>query len=103
MKNYVQKGDTIKSTAAADISSGDMVEVGQLVGVAIKDYATGEEVISHLEGVFDLPKKAGVAFSQGDVCYFEAGEISDVVGKVVGYAHEAAAGGDSSIRVKLER
>lgn len=103
MKNFVQKGDTIKYTAGAAISSGDIVEIGQLIGIAVDDVANGEEGIASLQGVYEVAKKAAVAFSQGDIVYFEAGEASDVVGKVMGYAMEAAAGGDATLKVKLER
>lgn len=103
MKNYDSKGMTIRVTAGGAIASGDMVEVGQLIGVAISDCASGEDCVVWLEGVYDVAKKAAVVFAQGDIVYFEASEGSDVVGKVAGYAMEAAAGGDATVKVKLER
>ena len=103
MKNFVQDGKTIRIVAGAAITSGEVVAVGDLVGVAINDCANTEECVLHLEGVYAVTKKAAVAFAQGEIVYFEASEASDVVGKVIGYAHEAAAGGDATVNVKFDR
>ena len=69
MKNYVQKGDSFKFVAGGAIASGDIVKSGKLVGVALKDYANGEDAIAYIEGVYEVAKKAGVAFSLGDIAY----------------------------------
>ena len=106
MKNYVQKGDTLKFVAGADISSGDMVEVGDLVGVAIADCLNGEECIAYIEGVYELPKVNGDVIGQGDIVYHDgSGAITSTVGsnKVAGYAFEAKGAGTDSIQVKLDR
>lgn len=69
MKNFVQHGDDITITAAADISSGDLVRAGLLVGVAGTDALTGEEVAIKTTGVFELPKTSGQAWTVGAAIY----------------------------------
>ena len=39
--NYIQDGKVIEYTAGADISSGDVVVIGTLIGVALTDIANG--------------------------------------------------------------
>jgi predicted RecA/RadA family phage recombinase len=103
MKNFVQKGDSFKFVAGSAIASGDIVKSGKLVGVALDDVASGDEGIAYIEGVYEVAKKAGVAFSQGDVVYEESSEASDVVGDKMGHAFEDADAGDATMKVKLER
>lgn len=109
MKNYVQKGHEIKVTAGAAIASGDLVESGAFVGVALADAASGEEVIVYVEGVYEVPKLGTDDVSQGDILYFDSGNarltLSDGSGanQKAGYAVEAAGTGASLVKVKLER
>lgn len=56
----------------SDVASGDPVEVNDLVGVALGDIADGESGNLDLEGVWELPKEAGLAVNQGDQLYFDA-------------------------------
>ena len=44
MTNYIQKGDTITVTAPATITSGSLVVVGSIVGVAACDAESGADV-----------------------------------------------------------
>ena len=44
MKNYVQKGDALTFTApSGGVSSGDVVKIGALIGVAVLNGAEGEK------------------------------------------------------------
>ena len=56
MKNYVQEGNTITVTAPATVTSGQLVVVGSINGVAAFDAASGADVEVTVEGVFELPK-----------------------------------------------
>ena len=58
MKNYLQRGGTVTVTAPANVSPGDVVVVGALVGVAAFDASQNDEVEITTEGVFTLPKRA---------------------------------------------
>ena len=71
MRNFIQYGEGIELPAPADVVSGQLFNIGALVGVAAKSVAAGELVSILYEGVFDLPKAAqDVAI--GDVLYFDA-------------------------------
>lgn len=97
MKNYIQEGEFIEITAGADVAAGDLVEFGQLHGVAVAGIANGEKGIIALEGVFTLPKltaAAGDACTAGGKVYFSAGKVTgtDASGTrlLVGHSLEAA-------------
>lgn len=105
MKNFVQHGKTIETTAGAAIASGAIVVVGTTAGVSAGKYATGDAVTVNLEGVYTLPKVASGAIAQGAKCYHVSGEITGTASTnvFVGYAHTAAADGATVINVLLAR
>ncbi len=72
MKNFVQPGHNLTLTAASAISSGDVVVVGNIVGVALTDAASGAEVEVACDGVFKLEKTAAATLAVGDVARFAA-------------------------------
>lgn len=108
MKNHVQEGDYIEITAGSNIASGDLVQFGNLHGVAVTDIANGEKGNICLEGVFTLPKLTGAA---GDACtaggpvYFSSGSVSgsDSSGsrKLVGHSLAAANQAATTVLVRL--
>lgn len=104
MKNFKFSGQTFKYIApVGGVLSGAPVVSGELAGCAVGDAAEGEAVEVQRTGVVDIPKKSAVAFAQGEAVYLEAGEGSDVdTSPLFGYAYEAAAGGDATIRVALK-
>ena len=71
MKNFIQPGGTVTLTAPYDVSSGDGLLVGSLFGVASGDAASGADVETVTEGVFDLAKTSAQAWSQGDKVYWD--------------------------------
>ena len=108
MKNYVQDGKYLDFTAAADVDSGDLVEVGSLHGVAVTDVASGAKGVLAMEGVFTLPKLVGggdAVAAAGDPVYFSAGSVTgdDDTGSnlLVGYALAAAAQAVATVQVRL--
>jgi predicted RecA/RadA family phage recombinase len=106
MKNFVQKGCTILIPAIASaIASGELVVVGATVGVSAGAYAIGEDAVLNLDGVFQLPKAASGAMTQGAKVYVASGLITTTVGSnvFVGYVHEAVADGVSVVNVLLAR
>lgn len=71
-KNFIQPGDTITVTAPADVSSGDLVVVGTLFGVAQFDAKSGDDVEISTKGVYTLPKTSAQAWTQGAKVYWDA-------------------------------
>ena len=108
MKNYVQNGDYIEFTAGATITSGQLVQVGDLHGVSVTDVANGAKGTLAMEGVFTLPKLTGAA---GDACtaggpvYFSSGSVSGSSSsgtrKLVGHSLAAAAQAATTVQVRL--
>lgn len=108
MKNFVQNGDYIEFTAGATITSGQLVQVGNLHGVSMTDVANGSTGVLAMEGVFTLPKltaAAGDACTAGGPVYFSSGSVSgtDSSGtrKLVGYSLAAAAQAATTVQVRL--
>ena len=103
-QNHIQEGDVIEVTAAATITSGQMVKTGVLVGVALGDAESGEQVRVALEGVFELPKATG-AISAGAAVYHVAADnnLSTTASgnTFTGHAVATAASGDATVKVRL--
>lgn len=72
MQNFIQAGDTVEFTAAADVASGDFVLAGALGGVATGDVATGAVGTMLTTGVFALPKAPSQAWTVGARVYWDA-------------------------------
>lgn len=104
MTNFIQDGDTIEYVnAGSAISAGDVVVIGKLVGIAVTDIAatTGVGTVS-LEGVFNVPKHVGTAFTQGAQLFWDGTEVTnDPTDTPLGTAHDAAGSSDATINAKL--
>jgi len=74
MKNYVQEGRTITVAAPANVTSGQLVVVGSIVGVAAFDAESGADVEIVTQGVFDLPKVTTDVIAQGDKLYWDSAQ-----------------------------
>lgn len=105
MKNYVQPGNTLTLTAPAAVSSGDVVLVGAIIGVANGDAGNGDPVDLDTVGVFTLPKTAALAINAGDVVYWDA--TNSVVNKTasgntkLGVATESVPNPSAAVSVRL--
>ncbi len=62
----IQPGKVIDYTAGADITSGSVVRIGQILGVALTDIANGATGPVQIEGVFEVPKVTAAVFAQGE-------------------------------------
>ena len=59
MAQFIHDGDAIDYTPASDVSAGDVVVQGELVGIAKRDIKAGELGALAMVGVFDFPKATG--------------------------------------------
>ena len=108
---YVRPGEVLDHTAGSAISSGDVVEMAGMVGVALTDIANGDVGSVQVVGVFTLAKETGTAWSQGDSLDWDTS--AEVFGKGItpatgdiedcAIAAEAAASGDATGKVLLTR
>lgn len=108
---FVHHGDAIDHTPGADLSAGDVVVQGDLVGVAKLDIPSGKLGSLAVAGVFDVAKEAGagVTFSAGQKAYWDdtnnRAVTTDGAGanKYLGKAIAAAVDTDSTVRIRLEQ
>lgn len=116
-KNYQQPGEIIpwtNSTGSA-VASGQMVKIGNILGVALGAIANGAVGNVGIEGVFSgIPKVSGAAFAQGEALIwdvsangglgaFDDAAATPATGDVTGAAIAWAAGtdGETTCTVKL--
>lgn len=59
MATFVQHGDTIDYTPDTDVSAGEVVTLGQMVGIATRAIQAGMVGALRVHGVFDMPKPSG--------------------------------------------
>ncbi len=105
MKNYLQEGDVITLAAPADVASGDVVAVGSLVGIAVTDAASGENVAIACSGVFSVPVASADDVTVGAPLYWDgsAFTLDDDEGANVlsGVAVKASGVGATSGEIRL--
>jgi predicted RecA/RadA family phage recombinase len=107
MKNYVQTGNTLTVAAPAAVSSGDLVVVGSIIGVAACDAESGADVELDTEGVFTLPKVTTDDIAQGDKLYWDSSvsKLTKTAGSgskpLVGVARAAAGNGVTTVECRL--
>ncbi len=97
-KNAISDGNTIQHTAAADIASGDLVDLSGCVGIAHADIASGAVGTLHLAGEWNVVKATGVGWSEGETLYVGSGTgVTDAPGTTqAGVAGAPAVSGDTT-------
>jgi len=108
---FIHKGDSIDHTPApgSDVSAGDVVVQGELVGIAKLDITGGTLGALAVTGVFDLPKAtgAGEAIGAGLKVYWDAaGSVATTdaaagANKYLGKTVATAGDNDALVRVRL--
>lgn len=106
---FVHDGDSIDYTPATDVAAGDVVVLGDLIGIAKRDIPAGTLGALAVTGVFDVPKAsgAGTAIVAGAKVYWDAAnkrvttsaDGNEYMGKTV----RTAADGHATARVRLEQ
>ncbi len=96
---FKQDGKVIQYTAGANISAGAVVKIGNVLGIALTDIASGATGSVALEGVFSAPKVSAAVIAQGESLTWDvsAGAFDDnaavaATGDVTGAAAHAWAG-----------
>lgn len=106
MQNHVQKGEILDLVLGADVSSGDVVVSGSLVGIATTDGLNGETIAVAMSGVYELTK-ASVAITSGAKLYYSATNsnvTTSATGNIfIGFATKAYVTGDTEANVLLSR
>ena len=102
---YVQRGESIDFTPTADVAAGDIVKLGNLVGVAKLDIKAGELGALALCGVYEIAT-AGAAIEAGAVIHVDpaTGKVcaESAAGAIkLGHAITKAATTDATVCVRL--
>jgi predicted RecA/RadA family phage recombinase len=72
MKNFKYHGQNKTFIADAAYVSGDVVVVGEFVGINSYDVASGEEGEMSLTGVYEVKKEAALVIVDGEKAYWDA-------------------------------
>ena len=104
---YVQRGDSVDYTPTADVSAGDIINHGKMVGIAKLDIKAGELGALALTGVYEVVK-GDAAFNPGDEVGWDIANAKAVVATTagcakIGFCIAAAASGDGFVNVRLEQ
>jgi len=108
---FIHDGNTLDYTPGADVSAGDVVVEGDLIGIAKLDIANGSLGALAVTGVFDIPKTTGVgeAIAAGAKVYWDeadgvAKEDAEAgANKYLGKTVLAAGDDEATVRVRLEQ
>lgn len=103
--NYIQEGKALDYTpSGADVSSGDLIIMGVIAGIAKTDIADGKTGAVHISGVFSIAKASG-AVTQGAKLYWDSTNsnltTTATSNTLVGVAAEAAASSDATAKLLL--
>lgn len=105
--NYKQPGDVWDHTGAGNpIQSGDVVLMGDVVGVALTDIAVGATGSVAVNGVFEIAKLSTDTPAQGAPLYWDAGNArlttTAATHKLAGYAARGAGNGATTVLCRLK-
>lgn len=104
-KNFIQRGDCLDLIAPHDVTSGDLVVVGSLHGIAQSSERSGEPLVVVTTGVWRLPKVSAQTWTVGLPVYFNAGAglatTASSGNKFIGHAVTAVSGGVGEADVRL--
>jgi len=105
MRNYIQPGDTLTLTAPSQLTSGEIVLIGALVGVACGDAENGAAFDLATRGVYELPKVSADVISVGEVVYTDGADVGEMDTAHVhraGIAVESKGNGATTVKVRLD-
>lgn len=102
---YWQRGETLDYTATEAVTNGQVVSLGNRIGVAGNDIAEGATGALHVTGVYIMDKKDSEKITMGAPVYYDAtaDEITATEkGNVpAGYAAADAEASDATVLVNI--
>lgn len=109
--NEVQEGKVIPYTAGSNITAGSVVQIGQLLGVAVTDIAAGSTGAVSLIGVHTVPKVSAAVIAAGESLTWDVSagafddnaataETGDLTGECA-VAFESAGNGVTTLAVRF--
>jgi predicted RecA/RadA family phage recombinase len=108
LRTKLESAKTLRSTTGTDSShsAGDMIVVGDTVGVVVEDVGTSSDFVLVYEAEkIVAPKASGQSFAAGDVVYYDPnnGEVTAVStsNTKCGRALESAGTSDAEVLIDL--
>lgn len=107
-QNFIESGERKDYVLSGTVTTGAIVEIGEMVGVALGSGVSGETIAVALEGVFEVTKTtgAGTAITLGAKLYSNGSgavttDSNAGANKVAGFAWTAATTTATTVQVKL--
>lgn len=111
MTNKIANGHVLHVPISSTIAAGDVVELTDMIGVAVSGGVSGDTIAVDICGVFELAKTTGESFAQGQKLWWDEATKklttdSDPGGSpgaaiFAGNAYVAAGVNDTTAQVKL--
>ena len=106
MRNSLFAGNNVTLPAPYALTSGQLAQVGSIIGVAQAAAAAAVDVVLVRQGVFSLTKATGQAWALGATLYWDnvARNVTTVLtgNKMIGAVFAAALAGDTVGQVLLD-
>lgn len=96
---YIQRGDAIDFIPSVDIAAGEIVRLGNLIGITRLSVKAGTLGTLTLSGVFDIIKPFGLTFTQGSDVFWNGN--ADHSGVLLGIALQNANAESDHVRILL--
>jgi predicted RecA/RadA family phage recombinase len=74
--NFIQPGHVIQHSPAAAVSSGDVVVIGNILGVALSDIAASASGQVQITGVFSCPKASAAVIKAGETLTWDVSAVA---------------------------
>ncbi len=69
---YIQKGDSVDFTPSVDMDAGEIVRLGNLIGITKTPVKAGTLGTLAVSGIFDVQKSAGISFTAGSNIFWNS-------------------------------
>ncbi len=69
---YIQKGDSVDFIPSADMDAGEIVRLGNLIGITKTPIKAGTLGTLAVSGIFDIHKQSGISFSAGSNVFWNS-------------------------------
>jgi len=107
---FLYDGNTINYTPVSDVSAGDVVVQGDLIGIAKHDIAAGQLGALAVVGIFAVPKATGTGITAGAKLYWNSATKTVALAPgtepalpYLGKAVLAAASAATTVQARLEQ
>ena len=98
---FVQRSDSVDFTPDKDMSAGEIVRLGNLIGIVKLPIAAGNLGSLSLTGIYDVTKSASESFAAGECVYCDPNGKIGKSGILLGTAVQPSPAHADSVRILL--